>query len=126
MDYILHLDGETPPKKNSRICLKNGRNIPSQKYREWQQFSSILIVTQTRKLGLKNPIEKPVSVHIDFIHGTLQRRDCDNAASSILDILQDAGVLADDNWQIVRELHISNAYQKGQPSCTITITEIDC
>lgn len=33
--YRFIITGETPAKKNSRIVLKGGRNIPSERYRKW-------------------------------------------------------------------------------------------
>ena len=51
-------------------------------------------------------IDYPVSITLTFYHGDQVRRDSDNQAASIMDLLQDAKVLADDRWQIVRILTI--------------------
>lgn len=40
---------------------------------------------------------------------------------SILDLLQDGLVIADDNWQIVRKICIINRYEKNNPHCEITL-----
>jgi hypothetical protein len=41
-----------------------------------------------------------------------------------MDLLQDAKVLADDRWQIVRILNIYNHYDKGHARCLIEINEL--
>ena len=76
--------------------------------------------------GAEHPdgIEDPVSVTLTFYHGTLVRRDSDNQAASIMDLLQDAKVLADDRWQIVRILNIYNHFDKGNPRCLIEINRL--
>ena len=56
-----------------------------------------------------------------FCHGDRTRRDSDNEATSILDLLQDGLVIADDNWQIVRKICIINRYEKNNPHCEITL-----
>lgn len=68
--------------------------------------------------------EHPVTIALHFRHGDLRRRDSDNGTSSIMDLLVDMGVLKDDNWQIVRGIHVSNTYEKGNPYCEIFIEEI--
>lgn len=120
--YTFKIEGETPAKKNSRIVLKNGRNIPSKRYQKWHQSA----VMQVQLLGEKpdNPIDYPVLVHLKFTHGDLRRRDSDNGCSSIMDMLVDEGVLSDDNWQIVKDIGISNEYRKNDAFCEVTIQEL--
>ena len=67
------------------------------------------------------PINQEVKISMTFVHGDLRRRDSDNGTSSILDLLTDCGVLADDNWKIVRELNVKNDYEKGRPCCKVEI-----
>lgn len=114
------IKGETPSKKNSRIQLPNGRNIPGKKYQQWHKDAMAQVMAQ-KKLLQKIPVSREVVVHLDFIHGDQRRRDSDNGTSSILDLLVDAGVLEDDKWQIVRQLHVSNTYEKNDPMCIICI-----
>jgi Holliday junction resolvase RusA-like endonuclease len=122
--------GETPSKKNSRIFLKNGRNIPSKRYQEWHKQAREQIFAQgllqndlnspTRNLP-QYPITSEVTIKLTFYHGDLRRRDSDNGTSSILDLLTDCQILADDKWQIVRGLQVLNYYEKGDPRCVIEI-----
>lgn len=114
------IKGETPAKKNSKILTRTGKLIPGKKYQEWHK-DAMLQVTEQKKLLQKLPIEREVIIYMDFIHGDQRRRDSDNGTSSILDLLVDAGILADDKWQIVRQLHVTNEYEKNDPMCIIAI-----
>ena len=113
------IDGETPAKKNSRINLKNGRSFPSKRYQQWHDVARLQVQSQMRQLD--KPIDYPCKVSITFVHGDLVRRDSDNATSSILDLLMDCKVILDDNWKIVRELHIRNGFVKGKSRCKVEI-----
>ena len=121
---------ETPSKKNSRVFLKNGFNIPSKQYQRWHEKAKPYIFNQTEflsglGLGFTIPIEKEVRIKLTFYHGDQRRRDSDNGTSSILDLLQDCYILKDDCWQIVRALEILNYYDKGNPRCVIEITDFE-
>lgn len=110
----LTLHSETPAKKNSRITLPDGRTIPSKKYRQWHGGAKSEIELQMmckRGEQLKTPIDYPICI----------RRDSDNGVSSILDLLQDSGILSDDNWQIVREISVRNRYEKNEAGAVIEI-----
>ncbi len=117
--------GETPAKKNSRIVLRNGRNIPSNKYQEWHKDATEQIYAQAElqaaELFPEVPINDELSITLTFYHGDQRRRDSDNGTSSILDLLTDCGVLEDDKWQIVREIKTINFYEKNEARCIIDI-----
>ena len=119
MKFII--EGETPAKKNSRITLPNGRTIPSKNYRAWHK--SALLQVEVMAIG-HEAISYPVAISLSFYHGDLRRRDSDNGTSSILDLLVDAGILADDNWQIVRILNVYNQSDKGHARCEIMISPL--
>lgn len=122
MNYEYIINAETPSKKNSRITLRNGKTIPSRKYREWEISASISLLQNKKEYPFpKNPIESPVILRLEFAHGDFKRRDSDNQTSSILDLLQDVGILKDDNWRIVRRIEIENKYNKAKPFCRISI-----
>lgn len=120
MTYFFTLAGETPAKKNSRITLKNGMTIPSKNYREWHKAALQELALQTKP---ESPIDSAVRIQLRFIHGDLRRRDSDNGCSSVLDLLTDAGILADDNWQIVRQIRVQNEYSKNKAKCEIAISD---
>lgn len=123
MLYRFKILGETPAKKNSRIVLKNGRNIPSKNYQQWHEGAMLQLFSQKQivKCGI---ISKPCTIRLSFMHGDLRRRDSDNGCSSIMDLLVDCGILEDDNWQIVQNIQIKNSYEKDNAFCIVEI-EVD-
>ena len=124
MKYNFKHDGEVPAKKNSRVVLKNGKNIPSKNYQEWHKVAYASLFCQRIKQKIKKPVSSPVSLCIKFIHGDRRRRDSDNGLSSILDTLVDAGILEDDKWEIVRNVILENEYKENAPGVQITIIEL--
>lgn len=125
-DYSFTIEGETPSKKNSKIRTRSGYMIPSAAHQKWHQDAMLQLHAQISCMRKPpEPIEQPVQVTLQFFHGDNVRRDSDNQASSIMDLLQDAQVLADDRWQIVRILNIYNHYDKGHSRCEINITHLE-
>ena len=121
---IFYIDGETPAKKNSRIInTKTAKCFPSKRFSKWHRSASNIVQYQILRQPPKEelPINQEVKISMTFVHGDLRRRDSDNGTSSILDLLTDCGVLADDNWKIVRELNVKNDYEKGRPCCKVEI-----
>ena len=116
----IRLNGETPAKKNNRVIdRKTGRSFPSMGYRQWHERAMCEVNLQSK---VRNICE-PCKIAVTFVHGDLRRRDSDNGLSSILDLLTDCRILQDDNWQIVREVTVTNEYEKGNPHCTIQIMQ---
>lgn len=120
--YEFTLQGETPAKKNSRLTLPNGKTIPGKRFRQWREAVFPQVLAQLK--GTRPLLDEPCEVALLFYHGDFRRRDCDNGASSVLDLLVDAGVLSDDNWKIVRSLNVTNEYDKGSPRCEIKVMTI--
>lgn len=96
-----------PPSANQMYV--RGRHI-SKKYKDWKA-----LVLASAKVHV--PIEDPVSLHIKC--PTNKRRDLDNHLKPLLDILTPLrmgkdkkqtrgglGVIADDRWRYVREIHM--------------------
>lgn len=117
------LQGETPPKKNSRINTRSGRSFPNPRYVKWHDTVISELHSLLRARKLENFIGKRVSIEITFIHGDLVRRDSDNQLSSILDTLVDAGIIEDDNWKAVPRKLILDDYDKGNARAEIEIEE---
>lgn len=126
--------GETPSKKNSKIWTKGHKLIPSKAYQVWHMDAGIQIASQIARMAASDRpvaegtnvegIDYPVAVTLTFYHGDQVRRDSDNQAASIMDLLQDEKVLADDRWQIVRILNIYNHFDKGNARCLIEINRL--
>lgn len=125
MTYRFLLKGEVPAKKNSRITLRNGKTIPSKNYQKWHENALFQLIFAKKMQKLHKFLDFPLSIKITLTHGDLKRRDGDNALSSILDILQDAGIIKDDSWQFCRRLFVENTYEKNNPLCEIEINLLE-
>ena len=120
----LVISGECPSKKNSRINTRSGRSFPSKRYTAWLNSALIQLVDQIadfRRNGKQLAFERGLELTVTFYHGDLKRRDSDNQLSSVLDMLVDAQVIPDDNWEILPVKHIFDAYDKGNPRCVISL-----
>ena len=108
---------ETPAKKNSKIMnTKTHRMFPSKRYTEWHELASLLIRKELEKM-----IDSKCYIVLVFTHGDMRVRDSDNGVSSVFDCLKDCNVILDDCWQIIKNHHVYNSYEKGKPSCEIFI-----
>lgn len=119
--YKFVLNGEVPSKKNSKRLTRNGRLIPSERFCTWFNEACVEILKQER------PAEKlrgALFIRFTLIHGNLQKRDSDNQITSVLDLLKDMAIIADDNWQIVRKIEVNNCYEKNNSKCIVEIMDL--
>ena len=79
------------------VCKRGrlARLLPSKKYREYEE-AALWFLKRDR------PINTPVNVQCLFYMPTLRRVDLVNLLEAACDVLVAAGVLADDNSDIVR------------------------
>lgn len=120
MKYRFVLNGETPAKKNSRRTLRNGKTIPSARFMAWHNDADFQLACQKSP---ETPIKEPISIKMVFYHWDYSKRDSDNSATSILDLLRDNCIIYDDNWQIIRQIHIENHYEKNNAHCEIILSD---
>lgn len=91
--------GDVPSQKNSKQILFNkatGRRFVASnpRVKAWQTDAAWQLK------NVKVPIfDYPISVHLSFAFRSARRRDLENAASTVLDALVHAGVLADDDYK---------------------------
>lgn len=101
----IKLTGNIPPKKNSRqTFVKNGRliNIPSQRYKDWHKDATTQLIAQKcPKLGLAG-----VYIEYQLFAKDKRAKDASNTIESINDLLVDYGMLKDDNWFTIEEMHV--------------------
>lgn len=92
------LFGETPTKKNGQSF--NSRSKTMYKKTPFYRWHAEALKTL---FGFRRP-DYPLTfanIEITFFHSDLKRRDGDGALASIQDILQDAGIIEDDRWQLI-------------------------
>jgi len=112
-------EGRVPIKKNSRIGLRNGMNLPSKAYRSWHK-------EQIKKLIGLDSITGAFSIEYRFYIGSLMKFDQSNTIESINDILVDAGILPEDNWVYLRNGKFEFAgFDWAKPRCEVRLVEIE-
>ena len=119
--YIIPIEPRT--KKNSQQIIQvHGRPIiiPSAVYKKYEKEAMA-------HLPLNPPhIDFPVNVECHFYMGTKRRVDLNNLLECATDVLVNAGVLYDDNSNIVVAHDGSRVhYDKESPRTEIFITEVD-
>lgn len=107
MQYHFKITGKVPSKKNSYIPLE-GRMIKSTKVTDFNTGASWEMIPQKKKQGIKEPIDEEMRVDITFYCD--RRSDLDNMVTTIFDLLQEAGVIAND--RLITELHASRIKSK--------------
>lgn len=121
---ILHLAAPIPSKKNSRLVVGRGRgralNIPSAAYREWHRANLGSVRAQ---IAAQEIPAAPVELRLRVGFADRRRRDLDNALSSVLDLLVDAGVLPDDCWAVVPRIQLE-AYETDEPEAVVSLLPI--
>lgn len=116
-----------PPisKKNSQQILTNratGRPfiMPSRQYKEYEKNAQIFLRPRPPR-----PIDCPVNVKCVFYMPTYRAVDKSNLEEAAHDVLVSAGVLADDNRDIIATTDGSIVlYDKANPRTEITITRV--
>jgi hypothetical protein len=107
--------GQAPSKKNSKIISCRGNRpcmFPSKNYTEWHKQALAQIVGKG-KINSNN-------LQITFYSGDNRKFDLTNKAESIMDTLVDAGLLEDDNYSIIGDLHLLfGGVDKDNPRCEI-------
>ena len=107
-------------KKNSQVIAKhNGRTfvVQNKLYKKYEK-ECLNVIEPPEK-----PIDEPVNVQMRFFMPTRRRVDLVNLQQACLDILVRAGVLEDDNFNIVYSMDGSRVfYDKENSRTEITIT----
>jgi crossover junction endodeoxyribonuclease RusA len=82
-----------PPSVNTYWRAVRGRNILSKKAREYRVYGAIAVHLGA---GNRQPITARLAVTIHAYMPDRRRRDLDNILKPLLDVMQHAGVYADD------------------------------
>lgn len=117
-----------PPvtKKNHQQIMRNSKTgkpfvAPSKQYKEYEQAAMLYI-----KPRPKEPISEACNVKMVFYMPTHRRVDLVNLQEAALDVLVMAGVLADDNANVVASMDGSRVmYDKETPRTEVEITLYD-
>jgi Holliday junction resolvase RusA-like endonuclease len=91
--------GLIPSKKNSRINTRNGLSFPSKKYTEWHKDA-------VKQLQGVKPIPKGTPLVFTYYSDSMRSGDLSNKWQSVEDTFTDCGIIEDDNWFILPDLHL--------------------
>ena len=130
---MIILTGQTPSHKNSKIMSVNSRTgkfFPrnNQGFVNWINGATLEAKNQSKKM-----IANPVEIEIVFFVCNKTKRDLDNMASSVLDVLTPAtekkkygaGVITGDDIFVVRGIHaIFGGIDRDNPRAEIEICEL--
>lgn len=127
MTFEFTVCGETPSKKNG-LSFSGKTKVPykSKSYRRMKPLILLQMKHQWADMKART-IDYPVEISFSFTHRDNVRRDSDNQVSTLLDIMQEAGILKNDCWQIVRDIHIHNEPPSKRKCgfCTVRITALE-
>lgn len=116
------IPGDPRTKKNSQQIRRRGSRhwvAPSDAYRQYAA-DCVLQIPSIARLH----IDKPVNVQCVYHMATRRKVDLVNLLEATLDILVEAGVLADDNSRIAASHDGSRVqYDRERPGVEIIITE---
>lgn len=126
MTYELTVFGETPSKKNGLSFNRRTKSVFKNK--SYQKMHSLILLQMKSQWAecKARAVDYPVEIYFSFFHKDKVRRDSDNQVSTLLDIMQEAGILKNDCWQIVADWHVHNELDRRKCAfCTIRIRTLE-
>jgi Holliday junction resolvase RusA-like endonuclease len=93
------LKGIVPSKKNSRINTRSGLSFPSAKYTAWHKDAI------NQLIGVA-PIPKGTPLIFTYYSDSKRSGDLSNKWQSIEDTFTDCGIIIDDNWFELPDIHM--------------------
>lgn len=116
MKNNITLTGNIPSKKNSKMIVWRGKVpllLPSANFTKWHKEALKQLT------GIK-PI-KSNKLSITFFSENNRKWDLSNRAESVMDLLVDAGLIEDDNYTVISDLHLKfGGVNPGKVGCEIT------
>lgn len=120
---VITIQGTTPAQKNGKSVGVNPRTgkifvTSSKTVKSWQKEA-------LKQLSVyKGQAEGELFITMAFYNGDKRKRDLDNQASSILDVLVASGLIKDDNCFVVNRMCLMfGGVDKYNPRCEVTIDE---
>lgn len=142
--YSFEIEGDIPSKKNSyRVNLlpsiitfirnnlssislktlsKYARVRPSKQYDEWEKQTVLKLIRKIKRNLYLGKVE--IWFRVYFPRKGQAGGDIDNKITSILDVLQKAGIIQNDSYNCVTSLHAKGIYRKGQGGAEFIIEDL--
>lgn len=114
------IKGRIPSKKNSKqvFCPGKGRPIvtASKAHKEWHADASEQLAKQKLK---KIECSK---AHFVLYAPDKRKADLSNKWESVADLLVDNGIIEDDNWFVLEDIHmLFGGVDKDNPRCVVEL-----
>lgn len=104
-----------PISVNAMYRVFKGRPVLSPRYRAWKLEAGLKLNVQA-----KTRIVGPVNVRLALVAPDRRKRDADNLAKCVLDLLVTHGIIEADDSRIVQWVHPE--WVEEGPACLVTIT----
>lgn len=127
-NFTIH--GNPVTKKNSQQILMNPKThrpfvAPSSQYKKYEKDACKQLLLQAVQHGPAQAIDFPVNIECRYFMQTKRRIDIANLMSATHDILVKAGIIEDDNRDIVASVDMSGVFHdKDNPRVEIKIKRI--
>lgn len=126
MIYRFHFEGNTPSKKNQKRIVLNRKTkrpmiLSSSDFERWHKEAAWELTLQKSKLAGPFPIPRCSRIMGRLYYADRRRRDTSNTWESIMDLLVDVGILADDSWAITGSTHQFPVLRVGRAGWEIQI-----
>lgn len=117
--------GRIPSKKNSKRIVTAGHRmaiVSSKDYMAWHTIACYEIKLQAGKQFLTSG---PHAIEIIMWGANAVKWDLSNKLESLMDLMVDCGILADDNWSEVPDIHVKfGGVDRVDPRAEIKIEQI--
>ncbi|WP_157776258.1 RusA family crossover junction endodeoxyribonuclease [Gloeomargarita lithophora] len=125
MPVVLTWPGEIRPKARPRSNFASHAVYTDPAYRSCQGQMAAAFMVQAAALGWTAPLLNPVAVHL-ILEGKHPRRcDGDNTLGAVLDALQMADLLRNDNLKAVPDARVTLLHSGQPPTATIHIAKFN-
>ncbi|WP_158873971.1 RusA family crossover junction endodeoxyribonuclease [Antarcticirhabdus aurantiaca] len=108
-----------PISVNAMYARMAGGIRKSKRYKAWKKEAGLEMMIQRPR-----PTSGPVTIVLELTAPDDRRRDADNLAKSVLDLLVTQRVIADDNQQFVRWVK-PEWVKSTTPGCVIVIAQAE-
>ncbi len=121
-EYIFN--GKIIAKKNNKQIFrtKDGRPFitSSKLFKSWDEEAGIQLLQQGKCF-----FKGSVSIKVEFTVGDHRKFDMSNSFESIADLLVNYGIIVDDNYSVLQDIHMKYAgYEKGVWKTKVVLRDI--
>lgn len=120
MNVYIQRQGRIPSKKNQMIVCGR-RLVKAKQVRQFEAELRLAAIDVMTAAGLQ-PIDGPVSLHLDVTFGDRRRRDVQNCFGSVCDALNDIVYLDDSQ---IQSISAEKSYIKDQWCYSIIVKTIN-